>query len=172
MNRRIGMVVVSLVVLMSGLAYGQADQGRNRDGGNRDRGGDRGEWRQRMEQETKTRMGVTDEEWAVLKPKIDKVQELQRQATFARMGGFGRRGPGGGDNAANAPANPVADAARELRTTLENKDASAEVIKQKLQALRDARKKAADELAAAQNELKELLSARQEAALVSQGTLE
>ena len=77
----------------------------------------------------------------------------------------------GGD--ANAPQSPVAEnASRELRETLDNKDSTPDQIKVKLQALRDARVKAHEELVAAQAELKELLTARQEAALWRQGTLE
>ena len=66
----------------------------------------------------------------------------------------------------------VAKASADLRTTLENKDAPADDIKTKLAALRDAREKARAELQAAQKELKEVLTQRQEAVLVTNGMLE
>jgi exonuclease VII small subunit len=166
-----------LVVMCGGLAYGQAaNEGGRGDRANRDRVVNATDWRQRMEQRVKENLGVTDEEWRVLQPKIEKVQSLQRSALAGRLGGFGGvagRLPGG-DNAAaaNAPANPVADAMRELRAVLENKDASLEAVKQKLQAVRDAKKRAAEELTAAQNELRELLSVKQEAAAVAAGLLD
>jgi hypothetical protein len=59
-----------------------------------------------------------------------------------------------------------------LRDTLDNKDASAADIDSKLKALRDAREKSRAELAAAQKDLKEVLTGRQEAVLVVNGMLE
>ncbi len=128
--------------------------------------------RERMQQRIKETMGATDDEWKVLQPKVEKVQQLQMNARGGfGFGGFGRRGGGGGGND-QQPTTPVGIASQDLRTTLENKDAGADVIKQKLQALRDARAKAQAEVTAAQAELKELLTARQEAALVSMNILE
>jgi hypothetical protein len=66
----------------------------------------------------------------------------------------------------------VATASQELRTTLDNKESTPEQIKAKLDALRAARAKAREELTAAQNELREIASVRQEAVLVRDGVLE
>lgn len=153
-------------------------------GGGRGNGGGGGggprmtqeEMRAQMSKRTQEAMGATDAEWAVLGPKIEKVQQLQFQAMAGRgmgMMGGGRGGRGGGPGGpAAGPANPVADAARELQTLLENKDATPEQIKAKLTALRDARAKAKEELTKAQTELREVLSVRQEAVLVERGTLD
>lgn len=168
---------------------GQGGGGGGRRGGDNGGGGggDRmAEWRERQATELKESLGATDEEFKALQPKIEKVQSLQRSNFggfgFGRGGGGrgpGGGGPGGGNNpggggggTAQPPANPVQTAGNELRTTLENKDATAADIKAKLDALRAAKAKNREELVKAQTELKELLSQRQEAVLVQRGVLE
>lgn len=171
------------VVLGLGMAGAMASPAFAQQGGGPGGGGPGGQrWdpqqmRERMEQRMKESLGVTDDEWKVLQPKVEKVQQLQMQSRggmFGGMGGGRRGGPGGGQGGgdANAPQSPVANASRELRETLDNKDSTPDQIKVKLQALRDVRVKAREELTTAQAELKELLTARQEAALVAQGMLE
>jgi len=128
----------------------------------------------------KAQLGVTDEEWTVLQPKVEAVTNLQRdmnpRMNFGR-GGRGGRGNPQADGAAagttpTAPQSPLVKAMDDLRTTLENKDATAEQIKEKLTAVRDAREKAKQELAKARAALSELLTQRQEAQLVTMGVLE
>jgi len=137
---------------------------------------DPAQFRERMMTAIKERMGATDDEWKVLQPKIEKVQTAQRNARGGGFGfgGGGRGGNRGGGDAAAAPENQsaAAKASSELRTTLENKDASADDIKAKLAALREAREKGKAEVAAAQKELKEVLTQRQEAVLVTMGMLD
>ena len=58
-----------------------------------------------------------------------------------------------------------------MSKVLDNKDAAPAEIKTALQALRDARAKAETALEAAQKELKEVLTVRQEAVLVQRGLL-
>lgn len=122
----------------------------------------------------KEAMGATDEEWKALQPKIEKVQTLQMQAMAGRFGGRGGRGGGGGggDTATTRPANPVRDATDDLQKTLDNKDATPEQIKEKLGALHETKAKSAEDLKKAQGELRELLTVRQEAVLVTQGILD
>jgi hypothetical protein len=136
---------------------------------------DPAQFRERRLTQIKEQLGATDEEWKVLSPKIEKVMIAQ----FAGFGGGrgGRGGPGGGgngggNNADNQPQTPVAKASADLRATLENKDAPADDIKAKLAALRDAREKVKADLQASQKELKEILTQRQEAVLVTNGMLE
>jgi hypothetical protein len=139
---------------------------------------DPAEMRARMEARMKEQLGVSDDEWKVLQPKVEKVMTAQRDARaggggFGFGGGGGRRGGGGGGGGAdNQPQSAVAKASADLRTTLENQNASAQDINAKLTALREARAKAKGELEAAQKELKEVLTARQEAVFVSMGMLE
>jgi hypothetical protein len=166
-------------------------------------GGGRGnfdpaQFRQNRLDRIKQALGSTDDEFAALQPKVEKVMDLQQQNQMNAFGGGrgGRRGGnggggggggfgggggggnggggggGGGAAAANATPNPVRDALNALNTTLGNKDASADEIKEKLTALRDARSKAHDDLVAAQKDLQSVLTQRQEAVLVTQGMLD
>jgi hypothetical protein len=141
---------------------------------------DPAQFRQRMLDRLKTELGASDDEMQALSPKIEKVMTLQRDAGGGR--GFGRRGggpggPGGpGGTGGTPPVDPNASAVQkasaDLRTTLENKDAKPEEIKTKLDTLRSARAEARTQLAAAQQELRGLLTQRQEAVLVESGMLE
>ena len=143
-----------------------------------------------MNERIKTQLKATDDEWAVIQPLLDKVQTKMREtmeSRFRGMGGFGggpRRGgenrPGGG----NAPDANRADAnrprpprggspeAQALMETLQNDTASTNDIKTKLEALREQRKKSEADLAQAREDLKKVLTLRQEAILVSAGMLD
>jgi Spy/CpxP family protein refolding chaperone len=114
----------------------------------------------------KEQLSPTDDEWKVLQPKIEKVMDAE---TAGRNFGGRRRG---GDNADAPPPTPTAKAQQELRDLLKNKDASADEIKAKLTALREARAKTKADLEAARKDLKEVLTQRQEAVLVTNGMLE
>lgn len=130
---------------------------------------DPAQMRERFMNSIKEQMGANEEEWKVISPKLTKVMDASRDA---RSGGFGfgrTRGGGGGDN---QPTTPVRQASEDLRKALENKDTPAEDLAKKLATLREAREKARAELQGAQKELKELLTQRQEAVLVSMGMLE
>ena len=144
-------------------------------GGGRGRGGQGGNFQdfmQRMNDRMKEALKVTDEEWTVLKPLIEKVQTAQREAGAGRgFGGRGPGGPGGGDN--NTPdTRPGAAESAALRTALESDSTSADDLKAKLAAVRAVRKKGTADLAVAREELKKVVTVRQEAVLVSMGILE
>lgn len=138
------------------------------------------EMRTRMEERLKADLSVTDEEWTALQPKIEKVMTAQRDSRGGGMmmmrGGRGPGGPGGpgagpgGD--ANRPQSEVATKAADLAKVVQDKDAKPDQIKTALEAYRAARAKARESLEAAQKELKELLTPRQEAVLVSNGMLD
>ena len=180
-------LALSTTLLIPAVSYAQ-DQGQGQGqqqgqnggggGGGGERGGRRGgggggnfdpaQMRERMTQMLKDQLGTTDEEWTVMQPKIEKVMTAQQDL----RGGFGgRRGPGGGQDNDQARS-PVQQAQRDLRQTLENKDAPADEITRKLEALREARTAAKTSLETAQKELKEVLTPRQEAVLVSFGMLD
>lgn len=145
---------------------------------------DPAEFRQRMMDRFKTELGATDDEFKALEPKIEKVFQAQREANAGRFMGGGRRGrggpggPGGGEAAAPQPAasaqpeSAVRTAADDLQKTLGNKDSKPEEIKAKLDALREARTKAKTDLAAAQTDLRGVLTQRQEAVLAVAGLLD
>lgn len=118
----------------------------------------------------------SDDEWKILEQRITKVSEARREVGFGGrgFGGFGMRGgPGGqggpgGDRAqAGQSTNVELD---DLQKALEAK-ASAEEIKTKLAKFRDARKAKEAKLQAAQDELRKVLSVRQEAQAVTMGLL-
>ena len=186
MGKRLGwLLALGLAVSVAGVASAQDNTNRGgdgqRQGDDRGRGGDRGnfdpaQFRQRMEERMKEQLGVNDEEWKVIQPRIEKVMAAQRDARSGGMafgfGGFsgrdGGRGPRGGDQASS----PVAKAQSDLRSALEDKSISADQIKERLETLRKAREQARQDLVKAQAELKEVLTQRQEAQLVLMGTLE
>jgi hypothetical protein len=144
------------------------------------------EFRQRMAERLKTSLKVTDDEWAVLQPLIEKVQTKQRDSMMGRFGGFGggRRGEdggssgngggGGSDRGNRGDRSDRAGSAESqaLRTALESESTSNDDIKAKLAALREAHKKSAAELAAARDDLRKVVTVRQEAVLVTMGILE
>lgn len=117
---------------------------------------------------------VTDDaEWALISERLTKVAELRRGA----MGGgaFGRGGPppgggnngGGGNRGTRGTGNPEQDA---LRQAVTDKLPDAE-IKSRLDRLREVRKQNEMKLAKAQEELRAVLSVRQEAIAVMYGML-
>ena len=159
-------------------ADGNNNGGGRRGGQGGPGGGNFADFQQRMNDRLKASLKVTDEEWNVLKPLVEKVQTAQREAGAGRGFGGGRGGPGGpggggpgGDN--NTPdTRPGAAESTALRTALESDSTSADDIKAKLAALRAIRKKGAADLAVAREDLKKVVTVRQEAVLVSMGMLE
>jgi hypothetical protein len=182
-------IVVCVVAAMAGSLSWAQPQGRGERGQRGPGQGPGGRFdpermRQMMEQRMKERLGVSDQEWQVIGPRLTKVMELNRQTggggmgigrLFMRRGPQGQRGPGGDRPRPGRPEGqeltPVQKAMDELDATLENESAAAEEIKAKLTALRTAREKARQELAVAQQELRKLLTLRQEAQLVMMGLL-
>ena len=153
------------------------------------------EMRQRMAERMREQFGVTDDaEWKIIEAKIQKVTEARRAVgggmgamAFAGRGGRGPGGPGGGGDAAGGGdgnrrrgggggggfggfgGEPSAEA-QDLQKAIDAK-ASAEEIKTKLAKVREARKANEVKLEAAQEDLKKVLSVRQEAVAVMMGLL-
>jgi hypothetical protein len=159
-------LALASVTLALCVSAGQAQaQGRGQGGGNFDPE----EWRQRMMERYKEALEVkNDAEWKIIEDRLNKVMEARREVGFGfggrgMMGGGGRRGGGPG-----ADANPEAEA---LQKALEAK-ASTEEIKTALAKYREARKTKEAALAKAREELKKVLSVRQEATMVMMGLLE
>jgi hypothetical protein len=165
-----------VVALMATAVFASAQDDNNR-----------GDFRQRMAERLKSSLKVTDEEWTVLQPLIEKVQTKQRDSMMGRFSGFGgRRGGGDGGSGGGGSTTGGGDRGRgdrggdragsaesqALRTALESEGTSNDDIKAKLAALREAQKKSAAELAAARDELRKVVTVRQEAVLVTMGILE
>lgn len=147
------------------------------------RGGnfDPAQMKERMVESFKDRMSITnDDEWKVISAAIGKVVDAQFDARSGAMRAFGgmrrqRNNDNGGDNGGQQPPrnNPFGQAAPEadaLSKAIEDK-APAEEIKAKLAALRDANAAKEAKLTAAQEDLKKLLTSRQEAVGVLYGIL-
>jgi len=175
---------------------GQAGQGRGRRGGGPggDQGGQRPQFdpaqmRARMLEGMKEALGCTDDEWKAIEPLVGNVMEKQQAA---RSGGFrggfrgfaSRRGPGGdqagpggdrggppGGDRGRFGGTPDLEA-EALSKALEAKDTPAKEIEARLKALRDARVKKEEELKKAREELRKVLTVRQEAQLVLMGMLD
>ena len=149
---------------------------------------------QMMAQRYQELLGMSDEEWAVIGPYVLKVATLS-QSTQSRSSGMrammgsrsssNRRQDSQDQEADSSQSQSRSQAQRSrssrgsqdenlqaLETLLEDENATSDEIKAKLSALRKAREKSKQELAAAQKELRELLTLRQEATLVVQGLLE
>lgn len=135
-----------------------------------DQGGGGGRWdpakmQERMLQRQKEQLKVSDEEWTVLKPLLQAVTQKQWEQRMARFRGMGRRGRGGGGED-NSPAEVKA-----LRAALEDENTPAADIQAKLKALRDANKARDAEIEKAREQLRQVLTVRQEAQLVLMGVL-
>jgi len=143
-------------------------------------------YREQMQDRMRERLGATEEEWKILQPRIEKVSQAMRQSRGgfrSVMGMFGGRGRGGPDDRRGGDRQrPEGTPEREqddvekktqaLRSLLDDENSSASSIKAALDALRSARQKSQEELATARKELREVITARQEAQLVLMGTLD
>lgn len=119
-----------------------------------------------------------DDEWKVIEPRIQKVSDARR--AMGAPGGFGRGGFGGrrggdqggdrGDRRGGFFGEPSPDA-EALQKALDAK-ASTDEIKAKLAKYRESQKAKQAELTAAQEELRKVLSVRQEATAVMMGLLQ
>jgi hypothetical protein len=184
----IGVAASALALLIGGLCLAQPGGGR----GNFDPA----LMRQRMMEQWKQQLGADDEAWKVIEPRLTKVIELNRDTMMTMgRGMFGRGGMMGGPGGPGGPQgdqprgnrpqgdrprfpgmenrepSAVEKATETLSTTLEDQSASPETIKTQLNALRQAREKAKQDLAAAQQDLRQILTLRQEALLVVRGML-
>jgi gas vesicle protein len=201
MWRRKMVLVLAVAAIAAGGFIGQAISQESRPASTR-KAHDREQMRPRMEEFRqhaqewmKELLGVSDEEWAALQPKIEKVQRLNHQLRFGMMGGmFGQMGRGGEHPSKHHPEQPpgqppeqpqgpppegtkepksdLQTKAMDLRKLLRDTDAKPEDLKTALTAYREARAKAAEELAKAQKELQGALTVRQEARLVLMGLLD
>jgi len=166
--------------------------------------------KKRQEEAIKQALGATDEQWKVIKPRLEKVQNLTRQSYLSisllisgSSSGSGessirnQRGTGayaGGGSARNTPSRPNNKETyssrytwkwykpwdskargnltkdericEELLKLTEDKNSRPEEIEQKMETLRTIRQEAKKQLVMARQELLEVLTYRQEAALI------
>jgi Spy/CpxP family protein refolding chaperone len=117
-------------------------------------------WQRQMAIDSlKDQLRVSDQEWAVVKPRLQAVYDLVHPA--AQM--MGRNEP---------PKTELEQRSRELRDLLRDEKPDAEQIKAKLAAYRSAKEKTTRELAGARQSLRQIMSLRQEAVLALNGLLD
>ena len=198
----LGIVVVALIgLLLASQTLSQQEQRGGQQGQRGQRGGQQGgpggrgqfdpeRMRQMMDQRMREQLGATEAEWKVLGPRVTKVQELSRQSRGGGRGGMmggrggmmggrggGPRGPGGnraggGQGAPARELTAVEKAQEQLRTVLDNTDSTPDQIKTALTTLRKERESAKQKLAVAQQDLRKIITIRQEAICVMMGMLD
>ena len=171
----------SVGVFAQNAAPDDQNGGRRQRGGDNANGGDNGGKGGRgnfdpaqMQERLREQFGVTDDaEWTLISERLTKLSEIRRSAG----GGMGRGGPGGPGGGPGGPSsrggrggpsgNPEQDS---LRAAITEKLPDAEV-KSRLERLREVRKQNEAKVAKAQEELRAVLSVRQEAVAVMFGLL-
>ena len=144
---------------------------------------DPAQFRQRMLDNVRERFEIkSDDEWKVIQPLVEKVMDARRDVGFG--GGFGRGGRRGGNNngtdaqaggdnnqggrrgarGGGDPGPEVADLQKAI-----DANASKDELKTKLAKVRAAHKEKEAKLAAAQDDLKKVLTVKQEAVAVLMG---
>lgn len=107
----------------------------------------------------KEQLGCSDAEWQLIKPRLEAVYNLVHP--LPQMG-----------TGAGAARSEVDQKLQELREALADKGADVERIQAALTAVRAAKERANQRLAAAQKSLRQLMTVRQEATLVLNGLLD
>lgn len=194
------MKIVSKLVTVTGLAMTlllgasnlvaqdapATDPGQGGGRRNRGQGGQGGgnfnpeQMRQRMMDRYRDQFGIKDDaEWKIISERIEKVSTARREVgARGGFGGFGGRGGGPGGPGGGGPAGGGRGAFggepspefQALQAAIEN-NASADDIKAKLAKYRDSQKEKEANLAKAQEDLRKVLTGKQEAAAVLAGLL-
>ncbi len=169
--KSLSLLVVTAVFASVTVDVSAQERDRNRDRGNRERGGERGQWdrsqiMERIMDRYRENLGFSVAEWKVVQPKVQAVMDNRISGASGMMSMFGgsRRGRGGDSSAEKTPTS-------ELRDLLEKDDASKVDIKAKLAAYRKDRKAREAKLKKAQEDLRQLLTIKQEAQAVLAGLL-
>jgi len=121
-------------------------------------------------------LGATEEEWKVLGPKVEKLIAAQQEARAGVRGGGGGGGavgrPGFGGGTGSGEPSAVQEAASALREATRDPDVAARDTAIALRDYRAARDRARKRATEVEQELRELLTQRQEAILLMNGLLE
>lgn len=145
-------------------------------GGQGGQGGGRGNFdpaamQQRMLDRTKEQFGSTDEEWKAIEPLVKKVNEARVASMVGMFGGRGGRGgAGGGGGRGGFGGEPSAEST--ALTEAVEKDAPKEDLKAKMAAFRKAKAAKEAELKTAQDNLKKVLTTKQEAIALQMGLVQ
>jgi hypothetical protein len=130
----------------------------------------------------KQAIGASDDEWPVLRPRAEKVLALLREANAGRdlrppktkepKGKDAKQGEPPAEPAAPKATSDVTDKSRDLLQAVADQQVPVGDVRARIAAVRQARARARADLAKAQEELRELLTVRQEAVLIVVGVLE
>jgi hypothetical protein len=189
LSRILSVAALGAAVVFSSLSVSAQDaNGDNNGGGRRNRGGGQGgpggggnwdpaQMRQRMMERMREEFDVKDDtEWKLISERIEKVNDARRETAGRGMGmmfggggrgGGGQGGGGGGRGGFGGEPMPEQDA---LQKAVES-NAPADEIKTKLAKYREALKAKEAKLAKAQDDLRQVLSVKQEAKAVLMGML-
>lgn len=162
--------VVGLAVLCTA-GSASAQQRPNRGGPG---GFDPEQMRQRMMERFKEQLEITnDAEWQAIEPLVTKLMEARRDAMVGGMRGFMGRGPRGGGDQGNRPRfGPEPSAAEQALERAIDSKASKDELKAAMAKVREERKAKEATYKQAQENLRKVLSVRQEAIAVANGWLE
>lgn len=178
--------VAAALMLSAGTVSAQNDNGGNGGGGGggggfRNRGNfDPAQFQQRMMDNIREQLGFTnDTDWNAVKPLVQKVTDAQREAMSGRFGGMGRMfgrnrggggngGPGGGRGGFGPPPSPEAEA---LQNAIDA-NAPAAQIKDALAKYESSQKAKQAKLVQAQEDLRKVLTVKQEAQATLLGLLQ
>ena len=188
LSRILSVAALGAAVVFSSLSVSAQDAGgengggrrRNREGGPGGPGGggnwDPAQMRQRMMERMREQFDVKDDtEWKLISERIEKVNDARRETAGRGMGmmfgggrgGGGGQGGGGGRGGFGGEPMPEQDA---LQKAVES-NAPSDEIKTKLAKYREALKAKEAKLAKAQDDLRQVLSVKQEATAVLMGLL-
>ena len=171
--KSLSLLVVTAVFASVTVDISAQERDRDRDRGNRERGerGNRGNFdrsqiMERIMERYRENLGISVAEWKVVQPKVQAVMDNRISGASGMMSFFGGRGSRGRDDSSTEKT-PTS----ELRDLLEKDDASKGDIKAKLAAYRADRKAREAKLKKAQEDLRQLLTIKQEAQAVLAGLL-
>jgi len=143
----------------------RGERGGDRGGRGGDRGGfDRSQFMERIMDRYRENLGFSVAEWKVVQPKVQAVMDNRISGASGMMSMFGGSRRGRDSSTEKTPTS-------ELRDLLEKDDASKGDIKAKLAAYRADRKAREAKLKKAQEDLRQLLTIKQEAQAVLAGLL-
>ena len=171
--KSLSLLVVTAVFASVTVDISAQERDRDRDRGNRDRGErgnrgnfDRSQFMERIMERYRENLGISVAEWKVVQPKVQAVMDNRISGTSGMMSFFGGRGSRGrGDS--STEKTPTS----ELRDLLEKENPAKGEIKAKLAAYRADRKAREAKLNKAQEDLRQLLTLKQEAQAVLSGLL-
>jgi hypothetical protein len=185
LSKSLAIAAVALMCASAGTVMAQ-DDNAGTNGGNRGQGqgGRRGgpggpggnfdpaAMQQRMMDNLKTEMGVTDDsEWKVIQERLQKVMDTRREIGFGGGRMFRNRGNNDGGNRPRGGMFGTPSPELEALNTAIDNNAPADQIKTALAKYRASQKAKEDALEKAQAELKKVLTGKQEAVAVANGLL-